>query len=182
MANVSVAKSSMLVGAIMGQVKTARCAALLGSCECALCHTELAFPFDIWPHPAKQIIFGVLGDSLGRKPAFVMTCLLCIMGCLGSACVVDTAEFGVYTQLAAWRFVLGLGVGGEYPLSATITSESSARSSRSGMSSSLRCLMSSALLRSSVGKTQRRTAVCWPLYISAIDVSNSLRLESSVVK
>lgn len=129
-ANVSVAKSSMLVGAIMGQVKTARCTVLLGSCECALCHTELAFPFDIWPHPAKQIIFGVLGDSLGRKPAFVMTCLLCIMGCLGSACVVDTAEFGVYTQLAAWRFVLGLGVGGEYPLSATITSESSARSSR----------------------------------------------------
>jgi len=67
---------------------------------------------------------------MGRKPAFIITCLLCIMGCIGSACVVDSPEYGVYTQLAAWRFVLGLGVGGEYPLSATITSESTSKANR----------------------------------------------------
>ena len=31
----------------------------------------------------------------------------------------------VYTQLALWRFLLGFGVGGEYPLAATIASEGS---------------------------------------------------------
>jgi MFS family permease len=37
---------------------------------------------------------------------------------------------GIYTQLMIWRFVLGFGVGGEYPLSATITTESSTNESR----------------------------------------------------
>jgi PHS family inorganic phosphate transporter-like MFS transporter len=77
-----------------------------------------------------QLIFGAVGDSMGRKPAFVITCTLCIVGCLGSAMVVDSPVYGVYTQLAAWRFILGLGVGGEYPLSSTITSESSSPATR----------------------------------------------------
>jgi MFS family permease len=37
---------------------------------------------------------------------------------------------GIYTQLMIWRFLLGFGVGGEYPLSATITTESSTNESR----------------------------------------------------
>jgi len=93
--SVGITKTSMLVGAIIGQV-----------------------------------LFGTVGDAIGRKPAFIITCTLCIVGCLGSALVVDTEEYGVYTQLAAWRFILGLGVGGEYPLSATITSESSSKPNR----------------------------------------------------
>ena len=36
-------------------------------------------------------------------------------------------DFGIYSQLAFWRFILGIGIGGEYPLSASITSESSAK-------------------------------------------------------
>jgi PHS family inorganic phosphate transporter-like MFS transporter len=40
------------------------------------------------------------------------------------------ASFGVYEQLAVWRFILGFGVGGEYPLSATITSEGAAARTR----------------------------------------------------
>lgn len=35
--------------------------------------------------------------------------------------------FGIYSQLAFWRFILGVGIGGEYPLSASITSESSSK-------------------------------------------------------
>jgi len=77
-----------------------------------------------------QVLFGALGDAVGRRPTFIATCLLCIVGCLGSAFVVDSPEYGVYTQLAAWRFVLGLGVGGEYPIASTITSESSSKASR----------------------------------------------------
>ena len=33
------------------------------------------------------------------------------------------AGIGVVAILAFWRFCLGIGIGGDYPLSATITSE-----------------------------------------------------------
>jgi MFS family permease len=92
-----------------------------------------------------QLAFGVAGDQLGRKWCFFLTNVLIIVGCLGSACASAGARVGgslnaagawgdaaaapagvredVYLQLALWRFVLGFGVGGEYPLAATIASE-----------------------------------------------------------
>jgi len=38
--------------------------------------------------------------------------------------------FTITMSLALFRFILGIGIGGEYPLSATITSESSEASNR----------------------------------------------------
>lgn len=72
-----------------------------------------------------QLCFGATADLIGRRKVFIMTCSLVIIGALLSATVQDTETFGIYSQLALWRFVLGVGVGGEYPLSAAITSESS---------------------------------------------------------
>jgi hypothetical protein len=72
-----------------------------------------------------QLVFGGLADTLGRRVLFVATLCLVIVGALGSATATDgLAGTGVYTQLTAWRCVLGVGVGGEYPLSATVTAES----------------------------------------------------------
>jgi PHS family inorganic phosphate transporter-like MFS transporter len=92
-----------------------------------------------------QLSFGFAGDQLGRKWCFFLTNCLIIAGCLGSACASAGARVegtlnaagawgdalarpaslreDVYTQLALWRFLLGFGVGGEYPLAATIASE-----------------------------------------------------------
>jgi MFS family permease len=53
-----------------------------------------------------------------------VTCFLVIIGAILSATAVNNS-FGIYTQLCIYRFILGVGVGGEYPLSASITSESS---------------------------------------------------------
>ena len=75
-------------------------------------------------------MFGILADTLGRKKIFVLTCALVIMGSIGSAAVQDLESWGIYSQLSFWRFILGVGVGGEYPLSASITSEGSQRESR----------------------------------------------------
>ena len=92
-----------------------------------------------------QIAFGFAGDVLGRKWCFVVTTLLIIVGCLGSATAAAGARVpsalnaagcwgsagaqpsgfatDVYGQLILWRAVLGFGVGGEYPLAGTIASE-----------------------------------------------------------
>ncbi|KAH0482296.1 MAG: hypothetical protein KVP17_004454 [Porospora cf. gigantea B] len=53
-----------------------------------------------------QIVIGFLADRLGRKSLFITTATLIAIG-----------------ALAWWRFVLGVGVGGEYPLSGALTME-----------------------------------------------------------
>jgi MFS family permease len=72
-----------------------------------------------------QLGFGAIADLIGRRSVFIMTCTIVITGSILSATVVDSASFGLYAQLSLWRFLLGVGVGGEYPLSAAVTAESS---------------------------------------------------------
>eukprot|EP00123_Amoebidium_parasiticum_P008049 comp18546_c0_seq1/m.19994 comp18546_c0_seq1/g.19994 ORF comp18546_c0_seq1/g.19994 comp18546_c0_seq1/m.19994 type:complete len:492 (-) comp18546_c0_seq1:719-2194(-) len=79
----------------------------------------------LWGAVCGQIIFGGFADYIGRKVIFVATLILIAVGGIGSACVFDNETFGIYQQLAFWRFILGLGVGGEYPLAATIAAEAS---------------------------------------------------------
>ncbi|CAJ1374583.1 unnamed protein product, partial [Effrenium voratum] len=70
-----------------------------------------------------QLFFGSLSDWLGRKWAFVATALLTVLSALAGALCVDGA-WRLPQQLALCRFLLGFGVGGEYPLSATVSAES----------------------------------------------------------
>jgi PHS family inorganic phosphate transporter-like MFS transporter len=73
-----------------------------------------------------QLVFGATADLIGRRRVFIATCSMVIIGALMSSTIANTrGEFGIYSQLIFWRFFLGVGVGGEYPLSASITSESS---------------------------------------------------------
>jgi len=75
-----------------------------------------------------QIIFGSLADRLGRRVVFIATGALIVLGSILSACV---QEFGMgprclMMQLVICRGLLGFGIGGEYPLSATICAEGTA--------------------------------------------------------
>merc|ERR1719446_199694 len=71
-----------------------------------------------------QLSFGLLGDWLGRKWTFLVSCVLIIVGALLSGCCVWTSgSFSIFYQLALCRFILGVGVGGEYPLAASIAAE-----------------------------------------------------------
>ena len=71
-----------------------------------------------------QVVGGVLGDVLGRHRAMAVVMALQIVSSFGSACSVALPFASIFQVLAAWRFVLGLGCGGVYPLSATLTAES----------------------------------------------------------
>ena len=54
-----------------------------------------------------QIFFGALADIIGRKRVFISTCAMVIIGAIMSASVVDSESWGIYSQLALWRVVLG---------------------------------------------------------------------------
>jgi PHS family inorganic phosphate transporter-like MFS transporter len=79
-----------------------------------------------------QLVFGALADQMGRRLVFVATLACVVAGSLLSAACVDIPALGgIYGQLIACRFLLGFGIGGEYPLSATVASESSQTASES---------------------------------------------------
>lgn len=72
-----------------------------------------------------QLLGGALGDipRLGRIGALRLVMLLQIVASLGSAFCSDGGE--VYVELSIWRFILGIGAGGVYPLSAVLSAEQS---------------------------------------------------------
>lgn len=70
------------------------------------------------------LIFGRLMDRLGRKRMYGVEVILLTIGALASA---FSANF---IQLVIFRFIVGLGVGGDYPTSAVITSEFANRPNR----------------------------------------------------
>merc|ERR1719446_1977354 len=78
-----------------------------------------------------QLSFGFLGDWIGRKWTFLVSCVLIVAGAVLSGCCVWTSGgFTLFHQLAVCRFILGVGVGGEYPLAASIAAEAAGSISR----------------------------------------------------
>ncbi|MHB2024842.1 MAG: MFS transporter, partial [Mycobacteriales bacterium] len=68
--------------------------------------------------------FGRIADVLGRKRVYGLEAMIMVVGALGSALAPNLAV------LIAARFVLGLGIGGDYPVSAVLMSEFANRRDR----------------------------------------------------
>jgi MFS family permease len=68
--------------------------------------------------------FGRIADVIGRKKVYVTVAVIMIFGALGSAFAPD------FVWLVVARLILGLGIGGDYPVSAVLMSEYSNRKDR----------------------------------------------------
>lgn len=72
-----------------------------------------------------QIIVGILADRYGRKRMYgielLVLTLATIFFSLSSKGALASTNGLVW--IVAWRFIMGLGIGGDYPLSAVITAE-----------------------------------------------------------
>ncbi|MED6225909.1 Low affinity inorganic phosphate transporter 8 [Stylosanthes scabra] len=81
---------------------------------------------------AGQLFFGWLGDKLGRKKVYGIT-LATMVGCaLASGLSFGSTPKSVVGTLCFFRFWLGFGIGGDYPLSAVIMSEYANKKTRGG--------------------------------------------------
>jgi MFS family permease len=69
-------------------------------------------------------LFGRIADVLGRKSVYALVAVIMILGALSSAFA------NGFTWLVVTRFVLGLGIGGDYPVSAVLMSEYANRDDR----------------------------------------------------
>ncbi|GLJ22740.1 hypothetical protein SUGI_0428420 [Cryptomeria japonica] len=72
---------------------------------------------------AGQLFFGWLGDRMGRKKVYGITLKLMVATSIASGFSLGRSRRSVLTCLCFFRFWLGFGIGGDYPLSATIMSE-----------------------------------------------------------
>jgi PHS family inorganic phosphate transporter-like MFS transporter len=70
------------------------------------------------------IFFGTLSDKFGRKKLYGLEAVILVIGALWSACATS------FTSLLCARVLVGLGIGGDYPTSATVASESANRKNR----------------------------------------------------
>ncbi|XP_039135101.1 inorganic phosphate transporter 1-6-like [Dioscorea cayenensis subsp. rotundata] len=70
-----------------------------------------------------QLFFGWLGDKMGRKKVYGLTLMLMVVCSLASGLSFGHTSKSVMITLCFFRFWLGFGIGGDYPLSATIMSE-----------------------------------------------------------
>ncbi|KAK8467982.1 hypothetical protein PHAVU_007G193200 [Phaseolus vulgaris] len=77
-----------------------------------------------------QLFFGWLGDKMGRKKVYGMTLMLMVLASVASGLSFGRDAKTVMTTLCFFRFWLGFGIGGDYPLSATIMSEYSNKKTR----------------------------------------------------
>jgi PHS family inorganic phosphate transporter-like MFS transporter len=80
-----------------------------------------------------QGLFGMLGDFLGRKTVYGLVLCIMVFCAFAQSMSFGTTPKAVIGTLCFWRFLLGIGVGGDYPLSATIMSEYSSRFSRGAL-------------------------------------------------
>jgi MFS transporter, PHS family, inorganic phosphate transporter len=76
---------------------------------------------------AGAVVFGRLADKLGRKKVYGFEVIVLAAGAIASAC-----SPGIW-WLIAFRGILGFGIGGDYPVSATIMSECASRHDRGRM-------------------------------------------------
>lgn len=77
-----------------------------------------------------QILFGWLADILGRKRMYGVELMIMIIATFGQALAGEAPAVNILGVIIVWRFIMGIGIGGDYPLSAIISSEFAATRSR----------------------------------------------------
>ncbi|KZO91131.1 phosphate permease [Calocera viscosa TUFC12733] len=80
-----------------------------------------------------QLLFGWLADVVGRKRMYGVELIIIIGGTFAQALCGAGPAVNVIGALIVWRFIMGVGIGGDYPLSAVISSEFAATRIRGRM-------------------------------------------------
>jgi PHS family inorganic phosphate transporter-like MFS transporter len=70
-----------------------------------------------------QIGFGWLADVIGRRKMYGVELAIIILATLAQSLSAPSSAVTMTGLLVFWRVIMGIGIGGDYPLSAVITSE-----------------------------------------------------------
>ncbi|KAK1824981.1 acid phosphatase pho5 [Friedmanniomyces endolithicus] len=70
-----------------------------------------------------QLGFGILADIVGRKKMYGLELIIIIFATLAQALASNSPGISLVGVIVFWRVLMGIGIGGDYPLSSIITSE-----------------------------------------------------------
>jgi len=70
-----------------------------------------------------QLGFGYLADVVGRKKMYGLELIIIIFATTAQALSSDSPSISIVGIIIFWRVLMGIGIGGDYPLSSIITSE-----------------------------------------------------------
>lgn len=70
-----------------------------------------------------MLLFGWLADRLGRRKMYGVELVIIVLATLAQCLAAPSHAVTLTGLLIFWRVVMGVGIGGDYPLSAVITSE-----------------------------------------------------------
>ena len=70
-----------------------------------------------------QVAFGAAADIVGRKKMYGLELILIIFATLAQSVSSASPAISIVGIIIFWRVIMGIGIGGDYPLSSIITSE-----------------------------------------------------------
>jgi PHS family inorganic phosphate transporter-like MFS transporter len=70
-----------------------------------------------------QLAFGWLADNVGRKKMYGLELIIIIFSTLAMSLTSQSRAVDIIGVITFWRVIMGIGIGGDYPLSSIITSE-----------------------------------------------------------
>lgn len=70
-----------------------------------------------------QLFFGWVADVVGRKKIYGTELMIIIAATIGQTIIGESPAVTFVGTLVFWRIIMGIGIGGDYPLSSIITSE-----------------------------------------------------------
>jgi PHS family inorganic phosphate transporter-like MFS transporter len=70
-----------------------------------------------------MLLFGWLADRLGRRKMYGIELAIIVLATLAQSLAAPSVSVTLTGLLIFWRVTMGVGIGGDYPLSAVITSE-----------------------------------------------------------
>ncbi|KAK9928469.1 hypothetical protein M0R45_025602 [Rubus argutus] len=97
-----------------------------------------------------QLLFGRLGDLVGRRHVYGVTLMMMVLSSIGCGFSLSTSTTCVLVSLCFFRFLLGVGIGGDYPLSATIISEFANKRTRGSLIAAVFSMQGFGILASSL--------------------------------
>ncbi|MBA0585759.1 hypothetical protein Gorai_016524, partial [Gossypium raimondii] len=97
-----------------------------------------------------QLVFGRLGDRAGRRRVYGLSLGMMVLSSLACGFSICKTRNCVLVSLGFFRFLLGVGIGGDYPLSATIMSEFANKKTRGAFIAAVFSMQGLGILASSI--------------------------------
>ena len=88
-----------------------------------------------------ETIIGYLCDLYGRKTMFIVNSFFMVIFTIISCFSADTpCGMSVFGMIMFWRFLLGIGLGGDYPVMSSNTSVNSTQKNRGQLLASIKVM------------------------------------------